>query len=358
MAIRSTTGDAVRLGQAVQLVTDYLQDTPGLILRRYEQNGSPSVVALTHDTLKPDLLLMGHVDVVPGRDDQFLPTEREGKLFGRGACDMKSGIAAMAWLWKILATEHKDLSVTLMLTSDEETGGQDGTRHLIEDVGYRPKFAIIPDGGNGPDDVIVENKGLLQLRLTAHGKAAHASRPWEGINAAEQMMLAVQRIKSLFSEPSATVWGDTCTPTTFSGGNGSNQVPESATCTLDIRITAQTKQGDLLEQIRTAATPCDIELLLRGDPSQTLQTHPLLQAYAKLVPKYFGKQASFNRTPGGNDGRFLSPLGVPLLIVRPPSGGLHGPEEWVDIKGLEDYARLLLEYSITIIPDLKSMPTH
>lgn len=357
IAIRSVTGDIGLSRKALEHVANYLRDTPGLTLRFMEHNNQPSLIVANNETLCPDLLLLGHVDVVPAEESQFSVLEKDGKIFGRGACDMKSGIAAMAWLSRKLATDKSDLSFVLLLTSDEETGGKDGTRHFIEDLGYRPKFAIIPDGGNGPHDIIVENKGIMQVRLTSVGKAAHASRPWEGTNAAEMMMAAVSRISSLFPEKQeADGWADTCTLTKISGGTANNQVPDQAMAIFDIRTTAKTPQDVLFAKIESLAQPCATELLLRGNASGTPETHPLLQAFAALVPKYFGLKPSFNKTPGGNDGRYLAVHGTPLLIVRPPSGGLHGPEEWVDAQGLEDYARLLHEYVVSITGSLKSMP--
>lgn len=336
------------LKQAVELVASLFSDLPGLAIKRYEQNGKPSLVILTKDTLEPDILLCGHLDVVPAEEKMFGPAVRDGRLYGRGACDMKSGAAVLISLMRHFAQSPIQASLGLMLTTDEECGGANGVGWLVKEKGYRTKLAIIPDGGNAPDQVITKNKGLMHLRLMATGQMAHASRPWEGSNAIHKLLEALGSVRKLFPDVTQDQWADTLSIGTIEGGQATNQVAEKATATIDIRFTEASSPEKILDMIKQAAPDCQVEVILQGNMSFTDPNHPYLKLYSEVLKNELNLQANFQGTPGGNDGRFLTALGTPVLVVRPLSGGLHGPDEWLDVAGFAAYADLLKKYLIEL----------
>ncbi|MHB8830611.1 MAG: M20 family metallopeptidase [Patescibacteria group bacterium] len=336
------------LKQAVELVLGLFSDFPGLTIKRYEQNDKPSLVILTKDTLEPDILLCGHLDVVPAEEKLYEPTVREGRLYGRGACDMKSGAAILISLMRYFAQSPIPTSLGLMLTTDEECGGANGVGWLVKEKGYRTKLAIIPDGGNAPDQVITKNKGLMHLRLVATGQMAHASRPWEGSNAIHKLLKALDNVRKLFPDITQDQWADTLSIGTIDGGQATNQVAEEAQATLDIRFTEASSPEKILDLIKKAAPDCQAEVILQGNMSFTDPNHPYLKLYSEVLQNELSLQAKFQGTPGGNDGRFLTTLGTPVLVVRPLSGGLHGPDEWLDVTGFAAYADLLKKYLIEL----------
>lgn len=355
--IQSTSDKPEQLKQAAQAVVDFLSDQPELIVKKYERNGKPSVVVLTQDTLEPDILFCGHLDVVPADEKMFEPVLKDGRLYGRGFCDMKSGAAVLLSLMKNFAQNPLPVSLGLMLTTDEEIGGQNGVGHLVNEIGYRAKMVIAPDGGNGPDQVIVKNKGLLHLKLTAKGKKAHASRPWEGTNAIHLLLQELNNIRQLFPDLKQEEWTDTLSIGVIEGGQAVNQVADQASACLDIRLTEKTNPEEILSRIREAAPGCELEILARGDVSLTNPEHPFLKLYKDVLKSKMSLDADFRGTPGGNDGRYFTRFGIPVLIVRPLSGGLHGPEEWLDAEGFKNYADLLEDYVIELAEMIRSPGT-
>lgn len=336
------------LKQAIQLVADCFSDLTGLTIKQYEQNGKPSLVVLTKDTLEPDILLCGHLDVVPAEGSMFEPTVRDGRLYGRGACDMKSGAAVLISLMRYFSQSPMPTSLGLMLTTDEEYGGANGVDWLIKEKGYRTKLAIIPDGGNAPDQVITKNKGLMHLRLMATGHMAHASRPWEGSNAIHKLLEALSNVRKLFPDVTQDQWADTLSIGTIKGGQATNQVAKEAEATLDIRFTEASSPEKILDLIKKTAPDCQVETVLQGNMSFTDPNHPYLKLYSEVLQRELNLTAKFQGTPGGNDGRFLTAQGTPVLVVRPLSGGLHGPDEWLDVAGFAAYADLLKKYLIEL----------
>lgn len=346
--IESTAERPELLKSALNSVEEYFLDIPKLSIKKFEKNGKLSLVVCTQDTLEPDILLCGHLDIVPGKSEQFEPMESKGKLYGRGACDMKSGAAVLTLLMRDLAQNPKPFCIGLMLTTDEESGGKNGVGYLVNEIGYKPKVAIIPDGGNGPDDVVVKNKGVLHLRLSTLGRAAHASRPWEGNNAINGIIEALVKIKELFPAPHADHWTNTLTIGMINGGEAINQVAEKASAHLDIRYVETSSQEKILEEIRSVVPNCEIEVLMQAQISLTEPTHPYLKLYSRVLLESMGKEAKFRGTPGSNDGRYLTAKGIPVVIARPLSGDLHGPDEWVDLAGLWAYAKFLQQYLIEL----------
>jgi succinyl-diaminopimelate desuccinylase len=335
MRVRSTADRPEELERVVAAAELALSDAPGLCLRRYAFGGKPSLVASTRDTLAPDVMMVGHLDVVPGADDLFEPRYEGTVLRGRGACDMKVECAAMIGLMRGYAAEESPPNVALMLTTDEEIGGRNGVGRLVGEFGYRAKAALVPDGGSAPGDLIVRNKGVLHVRLTAHGRAAHGSRPWLGENAIERLTDAAARVTRAFpASDDAEHWHVTCSIGTIRGGTAVNQVPDVAECGIDIRFPETETLGGMLARVRGLAGACEVEALAGDAPVGIAADDPFVRRYAAIVREETGGSVTFGCSHGSNDGRYFAALGIPVIVSRPRSGGQHGPDEWLDTADL------------------------
>ena len=125
------------------------------------------------------IILNAHLDVVSGREEQYKPYEKDGKLFGRGAIDMKGAAAVEILVFKEVA-KRVSYPLALQLVTDEEIGGFCGTKYQIE-KGVRADFVIAGE----PTDFGVNNKakGIIWLKIKTKGKSAHGAYPWRGKNA-------------------------------------------------------------------------------------------------------------------------------------------------------------------------------
>jgi len=335
--IPSTADRPQEITRALDYISKYFKGT-GLHEKRYECNGSPSLVISTQDTLSPDIAFLGHIDVVPAPDRLFMPIQEGSILRGRGVCDMKDGIAVMMKLLKEYAGKKFPLSLALIITSDEEIGGQNGARYLIEDIGYRPSFAFIPDGGSAPEELVLKNKGILQLEICASGKTAHGSRPWDGENAIEKLVSACTAVRNMFAEKQEEhAWQDTINLSMISGGEAINQIPDKASCKIDIRYTENTNTDELVQHIQKILASCSVKVLTCANAVCVPQKSDVVKKYCESVKKITGKDAIRSHGHGGNDGRFLTPYGIPILVSRPVSGNQHGPHEWLDTASLPEF---------------------
>ncbi|MBI2473708.1 M20/M25/M40 family metallo-hydrolase [Candidatus Uhrbacteria bacterium] len=345
--IKTTADRPDELNRCVDFVEQFFQGTEGLFINRYTCAGKPAVVISTQETFTPDILLVGHIDVVPAPDELFEPRYEGTKLFARGSCDMKSECAVLMLLLKEFAQQSHPPSLALMLTSDEEIGGLNGVNYLVNEVGYRCKIALIPDGGQSPDDIVLQNKGVLLLRMTAKGKTGHGSRPWLGENAIEKLLSAYARVRTLFpNQATATdFWYHTLNIGMISGGEAANQIPGSASCDLDIRFTPDVTAQALLEQITACVgNEVCVEMRVNGDPIFTDPQDPFVQLYASCVEENLGTPATFNKHCGSNDGRFFTSLGIPIIVSRPTSGDQHSPHEWLETESLVDFYEICFAF--------------
>jgi Acetylornithine deacetylase/Succinyl-diaminopimelate desuccinylase and related deacylases len=191
----------------------------------------------------PTLLVACHLDVVPAGDDwkrnPFEAWIEDGRIYGRGSSDNKGQMASMMAVARFLKEHESGLKGQLILAgvADEERGSALGLEYLLNECGIKADYAIIPDVAHNMKLIDVTEKGALFLEITSHGKQAHGSRPEAGINAIENMMPLLERIKQLkFQKTSHPLH----TPPTINlgsihSGTAPNIVPALCKAQLDIR---------------------------------------------------------------------------------------------------------------------------
>ena len=306
-------------------------------------NGVPVMAATVGAGTGPVIVLHGHLDVVPARPEQFVPRCEGDRLYGRGAYDMKGGLAAMMCAVRDLAEQDR-VRVHFACVCDEEsdTPTQRGSDYLVE-KGYTGDFAITGE----PTDLMigVQAKGVLALRIQVHGKSAHGSTPWEGDNAvlkAVDVFRAIERLpftaesSELFPRPSVSLGR-------IVGGDALNKVPDSCVIDVDIRYLPGQDPKTLLAQVE-AIPDTDVSIIFHRDPAVVSRRNP----YVRMLAESVEEGSSVDRISVGRDGAsdaisFLE-AGVPAVEFGPTGGGHHGPDEWVSIASLDRYRRALVTF--------------
>ncbi len=314
---------------ALKQIEGYLKPTRWVI-RHYESNHFPSMVVSPDGGKEFKFMLMGHVDVVPGNQNQFTPKVIGNRLYGRGAIDMKSQVAAMVVLVKRLAKLKP--SMALMLTSDEEQGGANGAKFLLE-KGFSCGFFIAPDGGTN-FRLITREKGVLWLEIIARGKAGHGSTPWTGENAIEILMEKLRRIGKLFNNRNA--WSNTISIGKIKGGHATNQIPDRASALIDVRYTKDPE--GLLASIGKIA---EYKISQRSPPLSTSQNHPEVKRLSRAMGAVLGKNATPGFEHGASDARYFAERGIPGAIFNPEGAGAHSKDEYLVIPSLKKFYRIL-----------------
>jgi succinyl-diaminopimelate desuccinylase len=340
----STADRPDQLAACMDYVAAYLADVPGLFVERSVSNGKPALVATLRETRAPALLFNGHLDVVVGRPEQFVPKVRDGRIYGRGALDMKGSCAVMLRLLRDLATLPERPDAGFQFVSDEEIGGAAGTGRLLAE-GWRCDLMLCLE----PTDlgILYAHKGCMWVELALPGRPAHGSHPWEGHNPIGDLARGLAAVEARFPPPPGPdAWRTTVTPTTLRAGAGSrNQVPGSAAVTFDIRFTADATPEDVLAALRECfptATPTVIET---GHALYTDPEHPGVARLADLLERRLGRPPRFFREHYATDARYYTGAGIPAVCVGPAGAGLHSDEEWVSVASLVDLYQVLLAYA-------------
>src|SRR4030081_272832 len=314
-------------------------------VRHHDHNGLPVLSAEVGatDPGAPCVVLHGHLDVVPGRPEQFQPRAEGDRLIGRGAYDMKGGLASMMCAVRE-AAEQDAVCVRFLCAPDEEAEEVDqrSTDALVR-AGCRGAFAITGE----PTDlhIGVQAKGVLAIRILVEGKAAHSSTPWLGDNAVLKAIDTFRAIESLpFSRESSDLFDrPSINLGRIAGGDALNKVPDECTMDVDIRYLPGQDPGDILAQIR-ALGDVDIARTFTRVPAEVSRTHPYVRALSDAVRRSEGGEVLSVGRDGASDAVSFLEAGVPAVESGPVGAGHHGPEEWVSIASLERYRLALTEF--------------
>lgn len=299
----------------------------------------------------PVLCFAGHTDVVPTgpleewRSDPFTPVIRDGVLYGRGAADMKSGLAAMVTATEEFVAAHPDHrgSIAFLITSDEEGPSVDGTKRVVEALKARGEtidWCIVGEPSSGQrvgDTIKIGRRGSLSGRLTVHGVQGHVAYPQLAEN-------PVHTLAPALAELTARTWdaGDAFfQPTTFqisnlnAGTGAPNVIPGELKARFNLRYSpVQTVEAlkktveDILSRHGVRHT---IEWYVSGEPFYT-PPGELSQAAVDTISAVTGAAPQLSTGGGTSDGRFIAPLGAQVVELGVTNATIHKVNECVRIE--------------------------
>ncbi len=309
----------------------------------HDYNGLPVLVAAVGPASgAPTVILHGHIDVVPGHPEQFTPRTEGDRLIGRGAYDMKGGLATMMCALRD-AADQDGVRVVFTCVPDEES--EDVEAHSIE-------WLVREHGITGePTDlhIGVQAKGVLALRVLVTGTAAHGSTPWVGDNAILKAHDAFRRIETLpFSRESSDLFDrPSINLARISGGDAFNKVPDRCEMDVDIRYLPNQDPGAILAQIREIPDT-EIVRCATWPPAVVSRTNPYVVALRDAVGGLTGDESLSVGRDGASDAITFLGAGIPAVEFGPSGAGHHGPDEWVSIASLATYRRALKDFFATL----------
>ena len=316
------------------------------------KNGKAKVlIASNSDTRQPDVCYLVHVDVVPGRPDQFKMKIQSGIAYGRGVSDMKFSIPIGYTLLNNLIETKSKLSFAFVVTTDEETGGYEGAAYLAKNYKFKPKVLIVPDGGD--NFVFVDKaKGVCALKIDSIGKPAHSSRIWEGKNALEPIIKLCTAVLRKYSKNNLKEsMKTTVNIGKLQGGLAANQVCAEASCVLDFRFPATTTFKKIFEEVSGLAKQIDLSLKIStysiGAPTSVEKNNPAVKLFIKKLEESTGKKIQIKPTYGASDARHFAETGSPVLMIKPNGGDIHGDNENIEIDSCLKFYEGALNFLLT-----------
>ncbi|MGD9764806.1 MAG: M20 family metallopeptidase [Candidatus Binatia bacterium] len=314
--------------------------------------GRTSMVArLRGRGAKPAICFGGHIDVVPlgakpWSVDPFGAEIIDGKLFGRGATDMKAGIAAFVHAALKLAAggTRGEADVVLAICAGEETGCQ-GSFHLgkVGALGTAGAIVIAEPTSNYP---ILGHKGALWLKVETDGVTAHGSMPEVGVNAIYKAARAVTRLEDFAfdAKPHALLGKSTLNVGTMSGGINFNSVPDHAEFTIDIRSLPEQSHQDIMATLkRYIGKDARIDTLVSVDGVATSPEHPWIKDIYALMAPILGEEIKPRGAPYFTDASALNPAyGRPPTVILGPGDMTmaHQTDEYCPVAHIEQAAEV------------------
>jgi succinyl-diaminopimelate desuccinylase len=305
-------------------------------------------------TTAPLFIFAGHIDVVPTgpldqwTSDPFTPTERDGKLYGRGASDMKSSVAAFVTAAREFVASHPghNGSIGLMITSDEEGPALDGTVKVCAALAARnekPDYCIVGEPTSVDllgDTVKNGRRGSLSGKLTVKGKQGHVAYPHLARNPIHLLAPALTQLAQ-------TQWdqgNEHFPPTTFqvsnihAGTGVSNVIPGAAVLDFNFRFSTASTPESLKERVLAILNrhqlEFDLEWTLGGEPFLTAGGD-LGHALQRAIKDETGISTQSSTTGGTSDGRFIAKICPQVIEFGPINASIHQINEHIDISALE-----------------------
>jgi succinyl-diaminopimelate desuccinylase len=306
----------------------------------------------------PALFYTGHLDVVPVGAEKWLhdPFEGEvveGKLWGRGASDMKGGNAAMIVATKVLAAANLPLKGDLILAF---TAGEEGEQLGAAEIAARPDLAPVQAvvvAEPSSNDVYVAEKGAFWLQITTHGKTAHGSMPHLGQNAIMMMVALLSELDSLAvpCEEHPLLGGFTRSINTIAGGVKTNVVPDQCTVTIDQRTVPGQDHRAILRQVeeliadlgrRLPDFRASVEVINDRIPVASSPEEPVVQRFYDIVAEVAGERPVPKGVNYYTDAVAFAPaLNAPMIICGPGEAKLaHQPNEYVEVHKMVEAAKI------------------
>lgn len=287
----------------------------------------------------PDYLFNAHLDVVPAiTSEQKTPVLKDNKLYARGAYDCLGAVVCIA---EILADSVGRYRAAAFFTVDEEQGGS--TTKAMIGKGFTPgRSVIIIDGGFA--SIAYAQKGILSVRLKAVGRGGHASTPWRFENPIDKLLEGYLQLRSAWEQPDeADFWKNSLAATVISGGSVTNQIPDQAEMTLNIRYIKMDDREKILSFIKEK-TALQVELLRQSDPVEMPADHPELLLLKTSYESVLKDTVKVERICGASDARHCAGLGLPVLIIGLDGGGVHGAEEYCCLDSIDIIHDVLMDY--------------
>jgi succinyl-diaminopimelate desuccinylase len=315
---------------------------------------------------RPLVCFAGHTDVVPTgplekwNTDPFAPTERDGKLFGRGAADMKTSIAAFVVAAEQFLAErpsHRG-SIALLITSDEEGVAVDGTVRVVERLkarGEHIEYCIVGEptcAARLGDTIKNGRRGSLSGRLKVKGLQAHIAYPHLGKN-------PIHLVAPAFAELATTEWdkGDEYFPPTtwqvsnvHSGTGADNVIPGELDAAFNFRFSTASSPDELKRRVHAVldrhGLDYRLEWILGGKPFLTPRGE-LVDVVSAAIEEVTGVRTEVSTSGGTSDGRFIADICPQVVEFGPVNASIHKLNEHIELAAIdplrEVYRRVLLK---------------
>lgn len=337
--IPSVSGDEAEIARVLQYCRDFFLGYDVYFKEFKYENASPVMLISNHQNNDFDVLVVGHLDVVPAGTKMFIPRIEGNKLFGRGSGDMKSQIAVALYTLKYIIENKLPLKYGILITTDEETTSN-GIKSLVKNENINPKIVMDYDAGDLLT-IIEKYKHSVGVKIFAKGVDGHSSRPWNGINAIEKLINTINLVQSHFGTYSKELpipentWVDTMAVTAFTSPVTMNVIPAAAEANLNFRLTEKISLEKLEEILNQACAKnfCSYKVVMASCGCYMDANNQIIQSYRKIAGQLLGQEIKIEHMNGATDARMFADKAV-IIMHSPSSYNAHNSGEYIEIDSI------------------------
>jgi len=332
----------------------------------------PNVIVSLDSGSDTTLLLESHFDVVPPGTNWTVPpfklTVKDGKAYGRGTADNKSGIAAVMGALRQLSNEELDINLKLVAGVDEEIGGRYGIDYVVSDWGLRGDAALVVDAG--PESLYLGASGIIWGKMIVKGIQGHAGYPFKAKNAISEAWKLLAEFESYrklvekkestlhapIGAPRKSVWGR-YSVTMIRAGEKENVIPGTCEVRFDRRLLPEECLEEAERELKAffqsavekTGVEASLELVNRQQGYHTSENLVFVKTVSENIKKTTGKSLPFAAELGGNDGSFFAKNGIPVVCygtIRADTR-YHGIDEFVYLEDMKNIRDLIINLGRT-----------
>jgi succinyl-diaminopimelate desuccinylase len=319
---------------------------------------------------RPLVCLAGHTDVVPTgplaewHSDPFVPTVRDGRLYGRGAADMKSSLAAFVVATETFLKEKPSHSgsIAFLLTSDEEGPSVDGTARIVERMksrGEKIDYCIVgePTSVSELGDMIKNGRrGSLSGRLTVRGVQAHIAYPQLGRNPIHLLAPALAELAAMqWDRGNAHFQPTSWQCSNIHAGTGAgNVIPGSLTLDFNFRFSTESTEASLKARLEAVlkkhGVDYSVDWLPGGGKPFVTERGRLVEVVSQAIRSHTGRTPELSTTGGTSDARFIAEICPEVVEFGPVNASIHKLNEHIELAALEKLPRIYLDILRALLP--------
>lgn len=347
---RTETGNTTEIAKAAQYIKDKFAGTDTLV-EIFQTTASPVVFLRNCESLDFDVVILGHIDVVPAADEMFEPVIKNGKMYGRGTLDMKSFAAVALNSMDYVVRNKLPIKFGVILSTDEEKGSKSTASFMDAHPNISAKIVLDNDVGGDITKIVSKCKNPVFVKLIATGKEAHGSTPWEGIDANELLLKTWQNIRQIYPYYAADLpqpqdtWFDTIHFAKIEGGQVSNIISNYAEALLDFRLTENSSVENLENNLQKCLEKgVEYKIVSASTPVVMDEQNPDILDYKRFAEGIMGKPIEFQHIGGATDSRAFAVKGSTVIMHSGTGEGMHASGEYVEIESVKQIADIQIKF--------------
>lgn len=339
---RPLTSQPDNINRAAEILRKFLEER-GIFCKTEQYRGRDLLYASNCGEEEPDVLLNAHLDVVPADDAQFQPFIQDGRMYGRGTADCLGNAVCAA---RTLLNATPGTKIAAAFSADEETGG-DTTAAMVK-FGFRAKRVILIMDNSDPS-VIFSQKGVLVVKLTAHGKGGHAAYPWLCDNPIDKLMTGYAKFLAFWKNPAEdNDWRSSLSACMMEAGSAHNQIPETASMILNFRLIDEKEQDKVLSAL-TERTGCEATVVSSMPTVSFDRDLPEFTLLQKMLRKNDpAHDYPLERLCGATDSRHWKVLGIPVAVTGILGAEIHSPGEYIELDSIRTTSNAVIQFADAI----------